>query len=97
MPPEILSISAGCDLLTESFAVKAGEAAEFFLLVDDEEPLNLTYAATVDNSSIAQVTVDSDGVITVTGITIGQTDLPINVIDQDGLTDSIIVSILVQP
>ena len=45
--PEILSISLGCDPLTESISIRMGDSAEIFLLVDDESPLDLSYVAEI--------------------------------------------------
>jgi len=93
--PEIMSISLGCDLATESVSIRKGNSAEFFLLVDDESPLDLSYLAEVQNPDIASVSVDSEGILHVSGLTIGRTDLSVKVTDSDGLEDNIVIRIII--
>jgi len=95
--PEILSISLGCNIVTESVSIQVGKTADFFILVDDETPLQMSYSADIDDSSIASVNVDSEGVFLVSGLAPGLTTMPIEVVDSGGLTDSIVLSISIEP
>ena len=93
--PEIMSISLGCDLATESVGIQMGDSAEIFLLIDDESPLELSYVLEMRTPDIASVAVDSEGMLLVSGLTLGQTDLSIEVVDSEGLTDTIVIPIIV--
>jgi len=93
--PDILSISLGCDLVTDSVSIRMGDSAEFFLLVDDESPLDINYVAEMENPDIASVEVDSEGMLLVSGLTLGKNDLSVKVVDSNGLTDTIVIPIIV--
>lgn len=93
--PEILSISLGCDLLAESVSIQMGDSTEIFLLVDDESPLDLSYMAKMRTPEIASVAVDSEGVLFVSGLTPGRSNLFVTVVDNEGLTDTIVIRIIV--
>jgi len=93
--PEILSMSLGCDLVAESVSIRMGDSAEFFLLVDDESPLDLDYVVDIQKPDIASVVVDSEGTLLVSGLTLGRTDLTVNVVDSYGLEDTVVVRIVV--
>ena len=81
--------------MTESVGIQSGESAEFFLLVDDESPLDLTYKANIQNSGIASVQVDSDGMLLVMGLSSGNTDLSVTVLDSADLADTFMIGIVV--
>ena len=94
--PEIQSISLGCDLDTESVSIKMGDASEFFLLVDDESPLDLTYVVDMEKPDVASIAVDSEGMLLVSALTLGRTDLSVKVVDSEGLSDTIVIPIIVE-
>jgi len=94
LAPSILSVSHGCDMATELLAVDIGFTATFFLLVDDEAPNELNYTATTPDSSLATVSVDSDGLLSVVGSRAGVANIPVSVSDGEGLTDSVEVKVL---
>jgi len=93
--PQILSISLGCDLNTESVGIKMGDSSEFFLLVDDESPLELTYVVDMQKPNVASVAVDSQGTLLVSALTLGRTELTVKVVDRGGLTDTIVIPIII--
>ena len=92
--PIIDSISLGCDWVLESIAIEAGVATNFTLFVDDESPLTLSYSAISDDTSIVDVSVDSNGVFTVLGNDSGNTTISIVVTDDQGLQDQMLLSVV---
>ena len=92
--PIIDSISLGCDWVLESIAIEAGVATNFTLFVDDESPLTLSYSAISDDTSIVDVSVDSNGVFTVLGNDVGNTTISIVVTDDQGLQDQMLLSVV---
>ena len=96
LPPSIVSISLGCDLVLESISLSAGDNSNFTLTVDDESPLTLSYSIQSDDSAISTSTVNEDGVFTVAGVTPGQTTMPIVVTDEHGLSSELLLSVIVE-
>ena len=93
--PSIEAISIGCDWVLESVVISGGESSDFTLIVDDESPLALEYSVSSDDQSIVTARVDSNGVFTLQGIESGSTTLPILVTDEEGQSDEILLSVVV--
>ncbi len=95
IPPEIVSISLGCDLVNESIALSVAESVEFFLLVDDESPLDISYVAEIQNNEIAAASVDSTGQVNLSAFNEGETELYLEITDNAGLSNTLFISIVV--
>jgi len=94
--PDIKSISLGCNLVTESVSIKMGETSEFFLLIDDESPLELDYVIEMQKPDIASVSVDSEGMLRLSGLALGRTGVSVKVVDSQGLSDTVWIRLLVE-
>lgn len=93
--PSIEAISLGCDLVTESIGINAGVDTNFTLLVDDEAPLALSYSIASEDESTVMVDVDANGVFTLRGLSVGNTTLPIKVTNAQGLSDQLLLNVIV--
>ena len=93
--PFIEAISIGCDLATEAIGINAGVDTNFTLFVDDEAPLALSYSVASDDESTVTAHVDANGIFTLQGISTGSATLPIIVTDAQGLTDQLLLSVMV--
>lgn len=93
--PEIVSMSLGCDLVLESVAIKVGESAAFTLEVNDESPSTLVFSATTDNPQPLDVSVGNDGIITLIGLSSGDTNISVLVTDEFGKQDELLLNVII--
>jgi len=95
LAPEINSISLGCDLVTESVAIKIGETTTFTLDVTDESQSTLIYAVSTDDPLVLESAIDNNGMVSLSGLSQGKTVVPVSVTDESGLTHQIFIDVLV--
>lgn len=94
--PSIEAISLGCDLVLDSIAIVSGDVTSFTLVVDDESPLTLSYSIVSDDEAIALASVDTDGVFSLQGVQAGSTTMPVIVSDEQGESDQVLLTIVVE-
>lgn len=87
LAPLIQNTSYNCDPVIEAATFNVGDTDNFTLAVNDEFPLSLTYAADISDESIVNVTVDSNGIFTLSALQAGETYLWLTAEDGNGLVD----------
>ena len=85
--PEITDTSYHCDPVTEAVAFNVGDTDTFTLSINDEMPQSLIYAADSSDLETVDVTVDSNGVFTLSALKAGDSYLWLTAEDENGLVD----------
>ena len=94
--PDITNTSYNCDPLIESVAFSVGDSDFFTLQISDESLLTLSYAADSSKEDIVSVTVDENGIFTVTALQAGDSYLWLTAEDDNGLQDEFELHVIVQ-
>lgn len=94
--PFISSTSHDCDPVIEAAYFSIGESNNFTLSVNDESPLTLSYAADSSRSDIVSVTVDANGVFTLSAVATGESYLWLTAEDDHGLVDEYELLVVVE-
>ena len=94
--PEITDTSYHCDPVTEAVAFNVGDTDTFTLSVNDELPQSLTYEADSSDLETVDVTVDANGVFTLSALKAGDSYLWLTAEDENGLVDEYEMWIVVE-
>ena len=94
--PDITNTSYNCDPLIESVAFSVGDSDFFTLQISDESLLTLSYAADSSQEDTVSVTVDENGIFTVTALQAGESYLWLTAEDDNGLQDEFELHVIVQ-
>ncbi len=87
LAPVITDTSYNCDPAIESVSYNIGESDTFTLDVTDESPSTLTYSFDSSSERTIRLSVDANGVFSVTALQAGESYLWLSVSDEDGLVD----------
>ena len=85
--PVITDTSYHCDPVNEAVAFNVGDTDTFTLSVNDEMPQTLIYAADSSDLETVDVTVDANGVFTLSALKAGDSYLWLTAEDETGLVD----------
>lgn len=96
LAPVITDTSYHCDPVVEAAVFTVGDASNFTLSVKDESPLTLSYAADSSKTDVVSVTVDEDGIFTISAVAEGESYLWLTAEDQDGLVDEYELLVVVE-
>ena len=94
--PDITNTSYNCDPVVESVVFDVGQTDYFTLSVSDESPLTLTYSVDSSEQGIVDVTVDDDGIFTISALQVGDTFIWLSAEDEEGLVDEYEMRVVVQ-
>lgn len=93
--PVITDSSYHCDPVIDAIAYNVGDTDNFTLSVEDESPFTLTYSVDSSKSDVVDVTVNENGVFTVTALAKGDTYVWLTAKDNQGLVDEYEIWVLV--